>query len=599
MFVLKLGRPPLIQKCFRALASSSAKSTRPTSKFGQLATKNSEIHQRLLPANKLHNLDGLHDADGEEEHYAKISDVTRPFPRDFELKIEDLLEKRQLKEALKVLDEEMRDECVKPNKETYAMLIHACGQVGYAQKAIDLLFRYRSGGNKVALSMYADAFHGCAMAPKETKATCLKMARNLKFSLDKTYQAGLSPPLYHTMISAFGRCGDLETAFTILDEMAAKGVRIGTETYNHLLQACIGDKESGFKLALTLYRRLLEQKCTPSVHTFNLLLRATLECSIGPEHVVNDVLLEAMSSRQVRQFKEKLLPENKKMLSPGSQGHGQDAEENQTSQSKLVLVTEKCSQLQTQLPNLLSRKPVMDLVTGLSPQFLQTPQGRFQLLGDLEGFVRVVTQEFKADLDITTFSLLIGCIDSSLEINLVELLREHNVKPDVDFFNQLMRRRAGRGDYEQARQVLDLISDFDLSPDIVTFGCLAMGCKDQRQILTFMDDMKNLKIMPNMQIMTALASNTLYPNVMIKLLKFVERNDLQIDERFILKVDRFYRSNQSYILKAEKEGQSISPKKQQRWEEFCQFYKEWQKRAIVNVTPHPWKQFKTKRDRRS
>lgn len=51
-------------------------------------------------------------------------------------------------------------------------------------------------------------------------------------------------------ISAFGRCGDLSTAFTLVDEMAEKKVPISDETFNFLLQACITDKEAGFRHAL-------------------------------------------------------------------------------------------------------------------------------------------------------------------------------------------------------------------------------------------------------------------------------------------------------------------------------------------------------------
>jgi pentatricopeptide repeat domain-containing protein 1 len=60
--------------------------------------------------------------------------------------------------------------------------------------------------------------------------------------------------MYHIhitlVISAFGRCGDLLTAFTLVDEMTEKKVPISDETFNFLLQACITDKEAGFRHAL-------------------------------------------------------------------------------------------------------------------------------------------------------------------------------------------------------------------------------------------------------------------------------------------------------------------------------------------------------------
>jgi pentatricopeptide repeat domain-containing protein 1 len=59
------------------------------------------------------------------------------------------------------------------------------------------------------------------------------------------------------LISAFGRCGDLSTAFTLVDEMAEKKVVISGETFNFLLQACITDKEAGFRHTLLVNKNQL------------------------------------------------------------------------------------------------------------------------------------------------------------------------------------------------------------------------------------------------------------------------------------------------------------------------------------------------------
>lgn len=49
---------------------------------------------------------------------------------------------------------------------------------------------------------------------------------------------------------AFGRTGDLLTAFSLVDEMLKKNYKLKDETFNFLLQACISDKEAGFRHAL-------------------------------------------------------------------------------------------------------------------------------------------------------------------------------------------------------------------------------------------------------------------------------------------------------------------------------------------------------------
>ncbi len=49
----------------------------------------------------------------------------------------------------------------------------------------------------------------------------------------------LAQVVYHNMLKAFGRCGDLETAFLIVDEMRERKVPVDGDTYCHLLQGWV------------------------------------------------------------------------------------------------------------------------------------------------------------------------------------------------------------------------------------------------------------------------------------------------------------------------------------------------------------------------
>ena len=416
--------------------------------FGSLADKLELKSNKFLPPQKFKTLEELEDHDGESEHFAKISDTSRPRPGDFERKIEDLLSKRHLAKALKVFDEEMPDEAVKPNAETYKLLIHACGKAGNAFKARDLLNRFRHG-NRATYGMFANTFHACANAPAETKESCLKIAHSVRNILSRETQAPLPAPLYNTMIAAFGRCGDTETAFAIIDEMSTKGVRIDYETFNHLLQACISDRDSGFRLALTVYRRLLNKRISPSIQTFNLVLKATKDCGVGDTDVANDLLIEAMTSKEVRKFKQKLLEERKDCDKTKDLVDNSDEASVKlvpSAQSEVML----SGPVHPQLPNLLSKKPVMEYIMGLSASQLNSNfNSRLQLLGNIDGFIEVIINEFKVDVDIKTLSALIPFTDSDeKEEMLMSYLKKLNIKPDVDFFNQLMRQKVARKDNE-------------------------------------------------------------------------------------------------------------------------------------------------------
>ena len=106
--------------------------------------------------------------------------------------------------------------------------------------------------------------------------------------------------------------------------------------------------------------------------------------------------------------------------------------------------------LPPQLPNLLSNQPVMDFITGLSAKELNScSNARLQLFGGVDGFIDVVTNEFNVKIDIKTISSLINFVNSDLEEEkLLDHMRQERVKPDIDFFNQLMRRKVERNDYK-------------------------------------------------------------------------------------------------------------------------------------------------------
>ena len=324
-------------------------------------------------------------------------------------------------------------------------------------KAGELLSRYRSGGNSAPYGMFANTFHACANAPAETKEASLKIAHGCKSSLLRENKGQLPLPLYNTMVAAFGRCGDIETAFSIIDDMQNKRVVLECQTFNHLLQACISDRESGFRLALTIYRRLLNKKVKPTQHTYNLLLKAAKDCGIGDTEDAYDLLVEAMSSKEVRKFKQKLLVKAdikseimiKNLGNDKREGNNVELVSPSGSDSELA-VHNISKPLLPQLPNLLSNQPVMDFITGLSAQELNScSNARLQLFGGVDGFIDVVTNEFNVKIDIKTISSLINFVNSDLEEEkLLDHMRQERVKPDIDFFNQLMRRKVERKDYQ-------------------------------------------------------------------------------------------------------------------------------------------------------
>ena len=79
------------------------------------------------------------DNDEQDAHEAKVGDIYRPGKDKFLRKINYLVhKKRNLREALNVLETEMVEECVQPEQWHFRILIHACAKVGHAEKAFKL-----------------------------------------------------------------------------------------------------------------------------------------------------------------------------------------------------------------------------------------------------------------------------------------------------------------------------------------------------------------------------------------------------------------------------------------------------------------------------
>ena len=265
----------------------------------------------------------------------------------------------------------------------------------------------------------------------------------------------------------------------------------------------------------------------------------------------------------------------------------------------------------SKLPNLLEKQPNMKNIYGLSN--LNTPHLRFQILGDLDGFMEVITKEYSVQPDIKLMSQLIECIDNTLEAEekLLKYLEKLKIKPDVDFFNQLMRKRVFRKDELNARELLDKINEYDLTPNIMTYGCVALSCKSIKDIFDLYHEMKAQNVSPNIQIMGTLiklAALRSRPDAVLSLLKIMNFHQIKPDARLIGTLEKFVDRYRQYVIQLESgknhNGKSVPIVVQKEfekglpnWKAFFQFYENWLKNTQVELPESQWKQYKTKRDK--
>lgn len=388
-----------------------------------------------------------------DEHYENI-----PFRRDqlpqkrYTDMVKRFINQRRMKEAIDVLEIRMKEDRVKPKYYIYELLIIECGRCGYTKKAFQLYNRLKKKGLKVSNPIYAALFNACANTLHPTIG--LELAKNLrKIMIQNEFCA--NEIIYNSMIKAFGRCGDIETAFTLVDEMKEKKLQMKIDTMNNLLQACCSDKAYGFRHALIVWHKIYNRKMIPDIHSFNLMIRCTRDCNIGDANAMRSVIAVILQSSQasvkLKRNKEQILLIDDKPKTPinvnANENENTDLVEQSESKNELMS-KEVCDQM----PNLLSKLPHLGSIVQLS--MVHTPEDRLMLLGGVKGIIAEF-EETKVRPNVKTFSQLLYTIPSTREAEheLIEQMRYMRVRGDIDIFNLLIKRRILRKDYDGAKVI--------------------------------------------------------------------------------------------------------------------------------------------------
>lgn len=396
--------------------------------------------------------------------------------------IKEHFRNKRIKEAIDVLEVRMlKEDRVKPENYIYNLLIGECARMGYTKKAFGLFTRMKQRGLKVTGGTYTALFNACSTTPWLQDG--LNKANRLRqLMLEKGHEPNASN--YNAMIKAFGRAGDIATAFSLVDEMQAKRISVDVQTYNFILQACISDTELGFRHALLVWHKMLRRRIVPDVFSFNLMLRCVRDCGLGDlettQEVIQQILVTSRTPISVSavpkleaNLDEKLLVISSNNQTETEQGSSDTIQNNQqltaTNDSQLEKTT-------TETPNLIAKLPHLGTLMALSE--VKNPEDRLLLIGGTTGFLNEM-KIANTKPDIKTFTQLLEVQPSTYaaEKKLLSQLKRMEIKCDIDFFNALIKKRCLRSEYDGAKEVLGLIKTADLKPDIVTYGVLAMACE--------------------------------------------------------------------------------------------------------------------------
>ncbi|CAH0584146.1 unnamed protein product [Chrysodeixis includens] len=547
--------------------------------------------------------------------------------------IKQYLKYRRLKEAIDVLEVRMlKEDRVKPENYIYNILIGACADVGYTKKAFKLFNEMKRRGLKPTGDTYTCLFNACANSPWPVDG--LKNAKHLR---ELMIEKGTEPNLtnYNAMIKAFGRCGDIATAFKIVDEMTLKKIKIRVHTLNHLFHACISDKQNGLRHALIVWRKMLLLKEKPNIYTFNLMLKCVKDCNLGSKSDIEELISTIQSqmlTQNKRQSQLKLtessdlnsapgdkllieLPEDKSNLlkDANTLSNTENAPKDVIVPDKLDVTIEfvnkltKADSKQNSVPNLLSKVINMEHVTSL--QEVHTLQDKFAVIGGQDGFLKEMGS-YSVKPDVKTFTQMLPLLDNTTEAEdkLLKTMKSLEVKADIDFYNMLIKKRCLRLDYDAAVCVTDYINDeieyrkkryphskrLKLKFNIMTYGVLAMSCKTKESAEKLLSEMAEKQLKVNIEILgTLLRHGTASFNFgyVLYIMNVLKRENIQVNAIFLKHLENF---NEKCIKVKENSDSAIFKKS---FEIFAKFYTTWLKEMNTEEAlkpEHPWQQFRQK-----
>lgn len=549
----------------------------------------------------------LPDDDDDLVEYTKLK---RMSDKKYENDIRQLVLERKIKEALNLFFEIQKAYEVKPTHVMFTLLIGGCGRVGYTKMAFKLYRMMRDRGLEPTPATLTGLFNSCAESPFPEMG--LDKAHKLyeQIKLKNWVPSNLT---YHAMIKAFGKCGDLDMAFRVMDEMADAKHAITTETFAFLLMACISNKEAGFSLGLKVMRTMLWKKIRPSVYCYNLFLRTVRDCGVGPPEMFRELLESVQSGKTKRiagkqgrakadsvlRIEARMCPAETTRLTQ-TEGDASEKVFEMTREAEALPFDEPqrtaTSTSLATLPNLLS--PSFEHtgeIVGLGE--VTDPFHRLLMVGGVKGMMDHF-RDMSVHPDAKTITMLLDCIPNNFDAE-AELIAEADkigAKLDVDFFNMLIKRRAFRREKQTAKDTLSMITARGLHPDVVTFGVLALTVHTKKEGSEFLKTMQEAGLTVNEETWGTLVCNACFKGnfwFLLDLMGYAKRENILVSAAALRAIDKAIDRTRRALLRKErgKEVNFLSSAMESGFRQFCLVYEDWLKEVRVDTPRHPWEQY--------
>ncbi|KAK0141561.1 Pentatricopeptide repeat-containing protein 1, mitochondrial [Merluccius polli] len=455
------------------------------------------------------------------------------------LQCKKLLKENKLQQALDLFSGDMlKRERLQPEEYNYTILIGGCGRAGQLKKAFKLYNDMKKRSLIPTDATYTALFNACAQSP--WKQAGLQHALHLEQELRRRNYP-ISTITYHALLKTHAVTNHLQACLHTVREMLENQHMVTQETFHYLLMGCVKEKETGFRLALQVWRQMLQSGIHPDAKNYNILLRTARDCGIGDPTTATYLLLSpddqrgqgAAGNKSRRGRRDPIdidLLERRLFLQPGQDGSGLLAVDRNDDKGSAhvtgaevvpyssapdvehVVVVEKVphDSPSGQLVPVGEPPNLLDLFErkGGAMVSIGTVDGaadRLALIGRGKGFLaKMVSCGLSPDL--RTLTLLADTMEpgsQSLQM-LLEGAKLHKVKLDVAFFNTVIRRAAKAGDLDAAKAVLRVMYQRHVNTDVQTYGCLALACDQKKDGLQLLKDMEDARLRPNVHVFSAL-----------------------------------------------------------------------------------------------
>ncbi|XP_076174809.1 pentatricopeptide repeat-containing protein 1, mitochondrial [Ptiloglossa arizonensis] len=436
--------------------------------------------------------------------------------------IKSYLHNKDLNQALSVLDLVKKDRH-KPNLYMFQILIRAFAVQGNIKVCFKLYNKLKKYGFTVNDAVYNSLINACAESKDKTLA--LRYLHYLRINFYRTNYI-LNEVHYITFIKAYNWHKEISIAFEIADEARDKGI-CTPGLYAALFHASLSDKKCGLRYALVLWHQMKKNKIKPNVTHYNLLLGAIKDTKLGESNTDNLLKSELIGAEiQFNEVGESDLLNSPPLLSTVFP----KINRNDLFQNEFSTIKKH---------NINSEIIVIDK-TELSVQYLNNvlAENRLFLFGGLSQLLKRMESD-NVIPNIKTLSLIVLLIPSSIKIEeyFLNYVYKKKFKLDTDFFNMIIKKRNMRGRFKEARAVLNEIQRNNLSPNILTFGVLALGCDQFHHGRELLEQMNNINFEPNKIILGTLLQKACFHKdfkYASFLIEYMSRNNIKPSE-YILK----------------------------------------------------------------